>query len=226
MWMQSSLRALGALAATAALALTAAPKARAQSDAKAQDGQGAQAAKPGILAERSMGSPAAPITVYEMSDFQCPYCRRHAIDVFPALERQYINTGKVHWIFINFPLTSIPPNAAAAAELALCGARVGKFWPLHDLLYKYQEAWAPLKDPGAFLLSLADSVHAPRKTMEACLTSGAARPELEADAEAAHRSGAQSTPTFYIEGGLLVGAQPLEVWQQVLDSIYTVRSKK
>ena len=221
--MRTLLRAPGALAAAAALALAAAPTARAQSDPKAQ---GQQAAKPGILAERSMGSPAAPITVYEMSDFQCPYCRRHAVDVFPALEREYINTGKVHWIFINFPLTSIHPNAAAAAELALCGARVGKFWPLHDLLYKYQDTWAPLKDPGQFLLSLADSVHAPRKTMEACLTSGAARPELEADAEAAHRSGAQSTPTFYIEGGLLVGAEPLQVWQQVLDSIYAAKSKK
>lgn len=221
--MRTLLRAPGALAAAAALALAAAPTARAQSDPKAE---GQQAAKSGILAERSMGSPAAPITVYEMSDFQCPYCRRHAVDVFPALEREYINTGKVHWIFINFPLTSIHPNAAAAAELALCGARVGKFWPLHDLLYKYQDTWAPLKDPGQFLLSLADSVHAPRKTMEACLTSGAARPELEADAEAAHRSGAQSTPTFYIEGGLLVGAEPLQVWQQVLDSIYAVRSKK
>ena len=220
--MRTLLRALGALAAAAALALAAAPTARAQSDPKAQ---GQQAAKPGILAERSMGSPAAPITVYEMSDFQCPYCRRHAVDVFPALEREYINTGKVHWIFINFPLTSIHPNAAAAAELALCGARVGKFWPLHDLLYKYQDTWAPLKDPGQFLLSLADSVHAPRKTMEACLTSGAARPELEADAEAAHRSGAQSTPTFYIEGGLLVGAEPLQVWQQVLDSIYAAKTK-
>lgn len=220
--MRSLLRAPGALAAAAALALAAAPTARAQSDPKAE---GQQAAKSGILAERSMGSPAAPITVYEMSDFQCPYCRRHAVDVFPALEREYINTGKVHWIFINFPLTSIHPNAAAAAELALCGARVGKFWPLHDLLYKYQDTWAPLKDPGQFLLSLADSVHAPRQTMEACLTSGAARPELEADAEAAHRSGAQSTPTFYIEGGLLVGAEPLQVWQQVLDSIYAAKSK-
>lgn len=221
--MRTFLRAPGALAAAAALALAAAPTARAQSDPKAE---GQQAAKSGILAERSMGSPAAPITVYEMSDFQCPYCRRHAVDVFPALEREYINTGKVHWIFINFPLTSIHPNAAAAAELALCGARVGKFWPLHDLLYKYQDTWAPLKDPGQFLLSLADSVHAPRKPMEACLTSGAARPELEADAEAAHRSGAQSTPTFYIEGGLLVGAEPLQVWQQVLDSIYAAKSKK
>ena len=62
--------------------------------------------------------------------------------------------------------------------------------------------------------------------MEQCLTSAAVRPELEADVEGARRSGAQSTPTFYIEGGLLVGAQPPEVWKQILDSIYVAKTAK
>jgi protein-disulfide isomerase len=179
-----------------------------------------------VLAERTKGSSTAPIVVYEMSDFQCPYCRQHAVDVFPALERTYISTGKVRWVFINFPLTSVHANAAAAAELALCGARQGKFWLLHDLLFKYQETWAPLKEPGPFLLSLADSAGVPRQPMEACLTSEAAREELKADAEGAQRAGAQSTPTFYIEGGLLVGAQPVDVWRGILDSIYQAKSAK
>ena len=215
-------RALAALV-TLALALAVAPAARAQADPTPQS---RPSAKKDVLAERSMGSPTAPITVYEMSDFQCPYCRRHAVDVFPTLEQEYVKTGKVRWIFINFPLTSIHPNAAAAAELALCGARQGKFWPLHDLLFKYQDTWAPLKEPAPFLLSLADSVHIPRPPMEACLTGESARPELQADASGANRAGAQSTPTFYIEGGLLVGAQPVQVWTQILDSIYKVRSEK
>jgi protein-disulfide isomerase len=186
----------------------------------------AQATAKDGLAARTKGSASAPIAVYEMSDFQCPYCRQHSVDVFPKLERDYINTGKARWIFINFPLTTVHPNAAAAAELALCGARQGKFWPLHDLLFKYQETWAPLKEPGPFLLSLADSAGVPRQPMEACLTSEAAREELKADAEGAQRSGAQSTPTFYIEGGLLVGAQPIEIWKQILDSIYKAKSVK
>jgi protein-disulfide isomerase len=184
----------------------------------------AQASAKDGLAARTKGSASAPIAVYEMSDFQCPYCRQHSVDVFPKLERDYINTGKVRWTFINFPLTSIHANAAAAAELALCGARQGKFWPLHDLLFKHQETWAPLKEPGPFLLSLADSAGVPRQSMEACLTSEATREELKADAEGAQRSGAQSTPTFYIEGGLLVGAQPVGVWKQILDSIYKAKS--
>jgi protein-disulfide isomerase len=206
-----------------ALAFALPSAARGQADPAPQS---RPAAKKDVLAERSMGSPSAPITVYEMSDFQCPYCRRHAVDVFPTLEQRYIETGKVRWVFINFPLTSIHANAAAAAELALCGARLGKFWPLHDLLFKYQDAWAPLKEPGPFLLSLADSAQVPRQAMEACLSGGVARAELEADASGANRSGAQSTPTFYIEGGLLVGAQPVQVWTEILDSIYNVRGKK
>src|SRR5262245_49822911 len=75
----------------------------------------AQGSSQNLLAERSKGSATAPITVYEMSDFQCPYCRQHAVETFPELEKSYIQTGKVRWVFLNFPLTSIHHNAAAAA---------------------------------------------------------------------------------------------------------------
>ena len=68
---------------------------------------------------RAKGSPTAPVTVYEMSDFQCPYCRRFALETFRALEREYISPGKVRWVFVNFPITSIHDNAVAAAATAL-----------------------------------------------------------------------------------------------------------
>ncbi len=103
------------------------------------------------LAGRTRGSARAPVTVYEMSDFQCPYCRRFALETFPALDAAYIATGKVRWVFINFPLTSIHPNALAAAELAICAAQQDAFWRVHDLLYKYQDIWAPLKEPACVL---------------------------------------------------------------------------
>ena len=108
------------------------------------------------VATRSKGSPTAPITVYEMSDFQCPYCRSFALETFRALEKEYISPGKVRWVFVNFPLTSIHANAVAAARTALCAARQDAFWPVHDLLYAHQDTWAPLKEPGPFLLSLAE----------------------------------------------------------------------
>lgn len=176
------------------------------------------------FAGRSMGSTTAPVTVYEMSDFQCPFCRRHAIETFPIIEREYVRTGKVRWIFLNFPLTDRHPNAAAAAQFAMCAAIEGKFWPVHDLLFKYQDTWAPLKDPGAFLISLADSVHLARPDMVACLQDPASRQAVERDAQGAARTGATATPSFYIEGGIMAGAYPIDVFRQVLDSIYKVKT--
>ena len=175
------------------------------------------------LASRAKGSPTAPVTVFEMSDFQCPYYRRHATETYPALEREYVNSGKVRWVFVNFPLP-MHPNATPAAEVAMCGAQQGKFWPIHDLLFKHQEVWAPLKEPAEFMLSLADSVGADRAQLTSCVEGKQTRRIIETDAMGAARAGATSTPTFYIEGGLLVGAYPIEVFRQILDSVYTAKT--
>jgi protein-disulfide isomerase len=176
------------------------------------------------LENRSKGSAKAPVTVYEMSDFQCPYCRQFALETFPELDRAYIATGKVHWIFINFPLTSIHAHAAAAAQVALCAANQKAFWRMHDLLFRNQEHWAAQQEPGPFFLSLADSARLSRPAMLACLQAPETTNAVRADAEGAAQSGARSTPTFYIEGGLLEGAQPVAVFRQVLDSVYKVKT--
>ena len=178
------------------------------------------------LTPRTKGSGAAPVTVYEMSDFQCPFCKRFSELTFPTLEKEYIATGKVRWIFINMPLASIHPNAVPAAEFAMCAAREGKFWPAHDLLYRRQEVWAPLKNPAAFLLSLADSLKLSRARITPCLEKGETRGLVRSDSEGSVKAGASSTPTFYIEGALMKGAYPPEVWRPILDSIVRVKSRK
>jgi protein-disulfide isomerase len=177
-----------------------------------------------LLESRTKGAAKAPVTVYEMSDFQCPYCRQFARETFPELERDYIRPGKVRWVFINFPLTSIHAHASAAAELALCASQQNRFWQVHDLLFQHQEAWAPLKEAGPFFVSLADSAGLSKKTLVACLESPETRNNVKADAEGAARAGATSTPSFYIEGGMLEGAQPLSVFRQILDSVYTAKT--
>ena len=186
----------------------------------------AQSAAPNTLSTRTRGSATAPITVYEMSDFQCPYCRRFAQETWPTLEREYVATGKVRWVFVNYPLTSLHSNAVPAAEAALCAGKQGAFWPVHDLLFQYQNTWAPLKEPAPFFLSLADSAQLSKPAMLECVRAPATRAEVRAEAEGAERSGASSTPTFYIEGGLLAGAHPVGVFRQVLDSIYLEKRKK
>ena len=178
-----------------------------------------------LIAQRTKGSAAALLTIYEMSDFQCPYCRKQAVETFPVIEKEFIATGKVRWIFLQFPLTQIHANALPAAELSMCAARADKFWPVHDLLFQYQEKWAPLKDPAPFLLSLADSAGLSRDEMAQCLARQEMRELVRGEAEGAAQAGVQSTPTVYVDGvGLLSGAAPIEVYRTLFDSLWNERS--
>jgi len=178
----------------------------------------AQTADP--LAARSKGKPTAAITIYEMSDFQCPYCRAFTLETMPLLEREYIGTGKVRLVYINLPLTSVHKNATLAAEVGMCAAAQGKFWPMHDLLFRNQPHWAELAAPRPFFFGLADSAGLDHARLTRCLASPATAALVKEDGERARRSGASSTPTFYIEGGLLEGAAPITAFRAVLDSIY------
>ena len=82
----------------------------------------------------------------------------------------------------------------------------------------------PLAEPGEFLLSLADSVGIDKAALTTCLEGEETRPQIEMDTQGAIQAGATSTPSFYIEGGLLVGAHPMPVFRQVLDSIYAAKT--
>ena len=180
------------------------------------------------LAARTKGRADAPVVVYEMADFQCPACRQFALETMPAIEREYVHTGKVRWVFINFPLSffdpTFHPNAGPAAELAMCAARQDRFWPAHDALFQRQPVWAPLADPTAYFLALADTLGLDRRALEACRADDGVRAEIAADARRSQRAGARSTPTFWIAGGKIDGAIPLRAFRAVLDSIHRART--
>ena len=178
-----------------------------------------------LRAERTRGQEDAPVTMYEISDFQCPFCGQFWRETLPSIDRDYVATGKLRLIFVNMPLTDLHPNAEPAAEVAMCMARQHKFWQVHNLLFRTQDHWADLKNPAPYFLTLADSAHGSRSELQACLTTKATRSLIEADFDGSRRSGATSTPTFYIEGTLIVGAQPFSVFKQVLDSIIAVKTK-
>ncbi len=182
-----------------------------------------QTPDPDPLAARAKGRSDAPITIYEMSDFQCPYCRAFTLETMPTLERDYVATGKVRVVYINLPLASVHKNATIAAQAALCAAQQNRFWPMHDVLFRHQDEWAKLAAPRGYLVTLGVAAGLDGAQLTRCLGSGATAAAVQADAERARRAGATSTPTFYIEGGLLEGAAPVAVFRAVLDSIY--RSK-
>jgi protein-disulfide isomerase len=177
-----------------------------------------------LLDARSKGAPSAPITIYEASDFQCPYCRVFWETTLPELEGEYIRTGKARFVFLNLPLTQIHANAAAAHEFAMCAAQQNGFWPVHDLLYRHQARWADLEDPARFFIELADSAKLARDSLLECFSSGSVRWLVQAEAEMNFRSGVRSTPSFIIEGALLRGAAPMDDWRSILDSIYAEKT--
>lgn len=176
------------------------------------------------LAERTRGRAGAPVTVYEMADFQCPACRQFTLTTFPVIDRDWIQTGKVRWVFVNFPLSSIHKNAVAAAQVAMCAARQHRFWQLHDALYAHQDEWAPLDQPLPRLIALADSAGVRHDSLVSCVNSRATVDAIGQEYQGSVRAGANATPSFYIEGGLASGAIPAPDFSRILDSIYRVKA--
>jgi protein-disulfide isomerase len=180
--------------------------------------------QPDPTAARSKGRNDAPVTVYEMADFQCPACREFALGTLPVIDRDYIQAGKVRWVFVNFPLSSIHHNAVTAAQVAMCAARQNRFWAMHDALYRRQPDWAPLSQPLPVLLAIADSVGVRHDSLVSCVNSRATLEQITQDAQGSVRAGANATPSFYIEGGLAQGAIPPQAFSHILDSIYSAKT--
>jgi len=176
-----------------------------------------------LRAARTKGSPTAPVTMYIMSDFECPYCGDFARTTFPIIEREYVATGKMKVVFVNMPLP-MHKNAEPAAEVAMCAAKQNKFWEMHDLLFRNQSQWSDLDDPAPYLLGLADSAGVDRAALTACLQTKATRPLVQADYDGSVRTGAHATPSFYIEGGLMSGDEPIAVFRPILDSIIAAKA--
>ncbi len=194
-------------------------------------GSGRQLPAPGtaqgdlLFSARTKGDSNAPVTIFEVSDFQCPFCRTFWEGTKPALQREYIDPGKAQLVFINFPIPELHPNALAAHLFAMCAAREGHFWEVHDLLFERQREWGPLSDPLDYFLEMAAATPLPSDVMASCVRTGATRSLVEADLTAARRGGVNSTPSFVVEGGLIVGALTIEDWRPFLDSVYAEKTK-
>jgi protein-disulfide isomerase len=169
---------------------------------------------PPRLAVETAGDPSrgpadAPVTIVEFSDFQCPFCSR-AIDTLKKIEENY--AGKVRLVYRDYPLVQIHPSAARAAEAAACANDQGKFWAMHDLLFAHQD-----KLEAADLKKHAADLGLDTAAFDQCLDSGRHAEGWQKDTADAERYGVSSTPAFFINGRLVVGAQPYEAFSQVID---------
>jgi len=117
------------------------------------------------------GDPNAPITIYEYSDYECPFCARHVIQTEPALLAAFGESGAVKFVFRDMPLSSIHPNALAAAIAANCMAEqdVVLFWQMHDRIFRTQKEWAPREEALSFFAELAQELGADTTQYGSCM---------------------------------------------------------
>lgn len=173
------------------------------------------------------GEKNAKITLVEFSDYQCPFCSRHFRDTIPQLEREYISGGKVKYVFRNFPIESIHPQAFKAAEAANCAGEQRKYWEMHDRLFANQNLLG-VKD----LPNHAKTLGLDLTNFQQCLDSGKHASKIRSDLADGQKAGVQGTPTFFLgltepndvnvkAARIIRGAQPYAAFKAAIDSLLT-----
>jgi protein-disulfide isomerase len=157
----------------------------------------------------AIGPANAPITIVEFSDYQCPFCRRWHAEVYGPLLAAY--PGKIRLVYRNLPLTSIHPDALAAAEAAMCAGEQDVYWKYHDKLFSSESLGNNV------FLQYAQDLGLNMPVFQACLSDHKYQKAIQTDSDFAINLGISSTPTFFINGLAIVGAQPLDVFKQVIN---------
>jgi protein-disulfide isomerase len=156
----------------------------------------------------SKGPANAPIELVEFSDFQCPFCFRAT----PTVNQVLSTYGdKIHFVYRHYPLPN-HPNARPAAEAAACAAEQGKFWPYHDKLFE-----DPSKLGQNDLKRNAATLGLDTAKFDTCLDSHKQKDAVDADLQAGQEAGVDGTPAFFINGRMISGAQPFEVFKKIID---------
>jgi len=162
-----------------------------------------------------LGSPDAPVTIIEYSDYLCPFCSRFVLETMPLIEEEYIDNGQVKLVFRDFPLHGQP--AVVAAVVAECAGAQDKFWEMHVLLFDRMEEWPQGEDILATFRGYAEEIEIDGDEFVNCYKLGTPVEGIQEDYNLGVQDGVTGTPTFLINGTLVVGAQPFEEFQRVIE---------
>ena len=177
--------------------------------------QGAlQLLEPQALPDMVMGKDDAPVTIVEYASMTCPHCARFHENTLPGIKEKYVDTGKVRFIFREFPFD---PRAAAAFMLARCAPKE-QYFPMIDVLFKQQSVWATAQDPRPPLLQIAKLAGFTQESFEACLKNQQVLDNVMAVKDKAAKDyKVDSTPTFFINGEKLSGEMSVEAMSAAID---------
>ena len=165
------------------------------------------------LREPVLGSSNAEIEMIEYCEFEGPFCERFFSDTFPTIKKKYIDSGKVKFVFRDFPL-SFHPNSQKAAEAAQCALEQDEFWKMHDLLFENQSNLSV-----SLYKQLARQIGLNTSEFNDCIDSAKYAPEVLDDFVDGQNEGVSGTPTFFINGEKIVGAQPTDVFERKIDEL-------
>ena len=174
-----------------------------------------------------MGRTDAPITIVEVSDYQCPYCKRFFDNTFPQLKKEYIDTGKVRLVFKDLAL-GFHQHSQKAAQAAHCAGDQGQYWEMHDKLFQNAK-----RLDEKYLVEYADAIKLDQKKFSACLNSKQHIADIESDAKEANAAGLTGTPSFVIgvttpdviKGKVMRGAQPFARLKIIIDNELKIINK-
>jgi protein-disulfide isomerase len=163
----------------------------------------------------TLGSPDAPLTVVEYSDFLCPYCTRAALETVPQMEEEYVAAGKVKLVWKQFPLPGLHGEACIVAAIASeCAAEQNAFWEYHDILFLNN---ANVTFNIENLKRFAQDLGLDAEKFNACLDEGKYIDKVATDYDEADRRGATGTPTFFVGQTMVVGAKPYSAFKEAID---------
>lgn len=165
----------------------------------------------------TLGNKDAKVLVVEWADFQCPFCRRFFDEVEPQIKKNYIDTGKIRFAFRDFAFLGTESNDAANA--ARCAADQNKFWEFHDYLYSHQGQ----ENSGTFskdnLKQFGAALGLNTGKFNSCIDNDTHAKEVSDDVAAGRSAGVSGTPTSFVNGTQLVGAQPYSAFKAAIDSV-------
>ena len=163
------------------------------------------------------GDPDAPIRIVEFSDFGCGYCSRFHTEIYPQVEAEWIATGKVKWKYVTY-VSGMFPNGLQAAYAAECTGEQGLFEPMRVLLYERQQEWKGTSGPYPIFEEYAREIGVEMESYQVCVAEERQKPRVRSGILAGARLGVRGTPSFLVDGFPLVGAQPVEIWNEILQA--------
>jgi len=182
-----------------------------------------------VSGKPSLGRDDAPVTIVEFSDYQCPFCLRHFLNVLPIIKKEYIDTGKVRYVLRDFPIASLHPQAKKGHEAAHCAGEQNKYWEMHDTLFANSKDFSIPS-----LKRYAQGIGLDGDRFNNCLQSGKYASRIEKEIAEGTKAGVRGTPSFFIgpsgsggkiTGTMVRGAQPLARFRQVIENALRVASK-